>query len=178
MIAADIVKALGGNWNKRNGYGFVSCPCHADKTPSLKIKDAHDGDVILYCFAGCDWKQIKDVLRQKGLLSPLNELKEHKARSKAAPITIAPVAAEVITDDVGADVVVNSRIEAARQIWRSTVPAPDTPVETYLRGRSITAPIPPSIRYAPDLRHAPTGLTLPTMVAAVQGPDRQITGIH
>ena len=70
------------------------------------------------------------------------------------------------------------RIQAARQIWRDALPAPGTPVETYLRGRGITAPIPPSIRYAPNLRHAPTGLTLPVMVAAVQGPDRQITGIH
>ena len=174
MSALDIVKALDGRWEKNKGYGFVSCPCHTDKTPSLKIKDGHDGDIIMHCFAGCDWKQIKDALRQRGLLPPLNELKEHKARSKAAPITIAPAGELIAADDAGED----SRIEAARQIWRDALPAPGTPIETYLRGRGITAPIPPSIRYAPNLRHAPTGLTLPTMVAAIQGPDRQIMGIH
>ncbi len=171
MKAQDIVRALGGKWDNHKQHGFVSCPCHSDRTPSLKIQDGPGGDVILHCFAGCDWKDIKDALRQKGLLPPLNEPREQKARS-TAPVIGDAVDAGVINADE------NSRIEAARQIWRSTLPALGTAVETYLRGRGITAPIPPSIRYAPGLRHAPTGLTLPTMVAAVQGPDRQITGIH
>ena len=88
MSALDIVKALDGRWEKNKGYGFVSCPCHADKTPSLKIIDADDGDIVLHCFAGCDWKQIKDALRQSSLLPPLNELKEQRARPKAVPITM------------------------------------------------------------------------------------------
>ena len=172
MTAQDIVKALGGTWDKRNGHGFGRCPCHSDRTPSLKIQDRDDGDITLHCFAGCDWKDIKDELRQRGLLPPLNAPKEQGARTKTPPMPAA--GAIIAADDAGE----NSRIEAAREIWRSTLPAPGTAVETYLRGRGITAPIPPSIRYAPNLRHAPTGLTLPVMVAAVQGPDRQITGVH
>ncbi len=171
MTAADIVKALGGKWDKCRGYGFARCPCHSDRTPSLKIQDGPGGDVILHCFAGCDWKDIKDALRQRGLLPPLNEPGVAPPGAKAPERATSRASLETDADE-------NSRIEAARQIWRSTLPAPGTVVETYLRGRGITAPIPPSIRYAPDLRHAPTGLTLPVMVAAVQGPDRQITGIH
>jgi len=184
MSALDIVETLGGRWDKSKGYGFASCPCHADKTPSLKIKDGPDGDVILHCFAGCDWKQIKDVLRQKGLLPPLNEPTVPGAALRVSPYRPSPgQMANRRGDhpvdhhlDHGGDE--NSRIEAARQIWRSTLPAPGTAVETYLRGRGITAPIPASIRYAPSLLHTPTGLLLPTMVAAIQGPDRQIMGIH
>ena len=70
------------------------------------------------------------------------------------------------------------RIAHARDIWAAAKPAADTLVETYLRARGITITIPASIRYAPALKHGPTGLLLPAMVAAVQSPDRQITGIH
>ena len=172
MKAQDVVRALGGKWDKCRGYGFARCTCHSDRTPSLKIQDGPDGDIVLHCFAGCDWKDIKDDLRQRGLLPPLNAPKEQGARTKTPPMPAA--GAIIAADDAGE----NSRIEAARQIWRSTLPAPGTAVEIYLRGRGITAPIPPTIRYAPSLLHTPTGLLLPTMVAAIQGPDRQIMGIH
>lgn len=180
MTAQDVVKALGGTWDKRKGCGFVSCPCHSDRTPSLKIKDRRGSGVILHCFAGCHWKDIKDDLRQRGLLPLLNKPTVPGAALRVPPYhrssdQVADRRGDHLVDHRGDE---NSRIEAARQIWRSTLPAPGTPVETYLRGRGITAPIPPSIRYAPDLRHTPTGLTLPTMVAAIQGVDRQIMGIH
>ncbi len=72
----------------------------------------------------------------------------------------------------------NPNGEAALAIWKVAKPAAGTLVETYLAARGITIPIPPSIRYHPSLKHGPTGLDLPAMVAAVQAPDRTITGIH
>jgi hypothetical protein len=53
-----------------------------------------------------------------------------------------------------------------------------TPAEDYLRGRGITIPVPPSVRYHPACKHTDTGLLLPCMVAAIQAPDRSITAIH
>ena len=169
MSALDLVNALGGRWDKSKRYGFACCPCHTDKTPSLKIKDGPDGDVILHCFAGCAWRDIKDDLRQRGLLPPLNGPRERGTSPKAPPGHDGE--GRAAADE-------NSRIEAARKIWREALPTPGTPVETYLQGRGIAAPIPLSIRYAPNLRHTPTGMFLPTMVAAIQGPDRRIMGIH
>ena len=61
----------------------------------------------------------------------------------------------------------DTRGPAARDIWRRARAAHGTPVETYLRGRGITIAIPPSIRCAPALKHGPTGLTFPAMVATV-----------
>ena len=70
------------------------------------------------------------------------------------------------------------RIALALGIWKSAKPATDTLVQVYLQARGITIPIPPTIRYAPSLRHGPTALDLPAMVCAVQSPDRRIKGVH
>jgi len=70
----------------------------------------------------------------------------------------------------------NGRV--ALDIWRESRPAAGTLVERYLRRRGITLPVPPSIRYHPGLKHGPTGLILPTMVCAVQAPDRQVVAVH
>ena len=61
-IASNIVHALGG----RNG--ICKCPAHDDRNPSLSVKDAADGDVIVHCFSGCDFRDIKDELRNRGFL--------------------------------------------------------------------------------------------------------------
>ena len=68
--------------------------------------------------------------------------------------------------------------QAALAIWRNAQRPVNTPVETYLRSRGIILDIPPSIRYAPDLKHGPTEMLMPAMVAAIQGLDRSVTGIH
>ncbi len=70
------------------------------------------------------------------------------------------------------------RIAHARELWRRAAPAAGTLVDTYLRSRGITTPIPPTVRYLLDAKHAPTGLILPAMIVAVQGPNRTITAIH
>ncbi len=35
-----------GQWSAR-------CPAHADKDPSLSVRELPDGSVLLHCFAGC-----------------------------------------------------------------------------------------------------------------------------
>ncbi len=49
---------------------------------------------------------------------------------------------------------------------------------TYLRHRNITGTVPASVRDHPGLKHGPTGLNLPAMVAAITGADRKVTGIQ
>ena len=40
---------------KRTGSGtwLARCPAHADKRPSLSIRDTDNGAVLIHCFAGC-----------------------------------------------------------------------------------------------------------------------------
>jgi hypothetical protein len=37
----------------RNGAWTACCPAHADRSPSLSIRETHDGRVLVHCFAGC-----------------------------------------------------------------------------------------------------------------------------
>jgi putative DNA primase/helicase len=66
MDARAITAALGGKWQGR--YGLCRCPTHADSTPSLKISDSDRRGIDVHCFAGCDWKEIKDELKRQNLL--------------------------------------------------------------------------------------------------------------
>lgn len=48
----DKVKANGaGKWK-------ACCPAHDDKDPSLSIREASDGKVLLHCWASCDTESI------------------------------------------------------------------------------------------------------------------------
>lgn len=33
---------------------LARCPSHADRTPSLSIREADDGKVLVHCWSGCD----------------------------------------------------------------------------------------------------------------------------
>lgn len=168
--AQHIIKALGGRWH--GSYGMARCPAHKDQDPSLKARDdpnKPDG-VDLHCFAGCDWRAVKDALRRDNLLPGWESGPSHRRKAAVHPEADAQARRKAKQQ---AD-----RIEAAQEIWRRARPAAGTLAETYLRARGITISIPPTIRYVPDLKHGPTGLLMPTMVAAVQGPDGRLCGVH
>jgi putative DNA primase/helicase len=47
MAAETIAKALGGR--KAGGGWMARCPTHQDREPSLSIRDAGDGKVLIRC---------------------------------------------------------------------------------------------------------------------------------
>ena len=65
----------------------------------------------------------------------------------------------------------------AREMWASASSAAII-AGTYFPARAITIPIPPTIREHGSLKHTPTGLVLPAIVAAVQGPDGRVRAIQ
>ena len=46
------------------GKWIAQCPAHDDRSPSLSIKEAEDGRLLIKCFAGCE---AGDVIRATGL---------------------------------------------------------------------------------------------------------------
>ena len=169
MNAREIVKTLGGYWH--GAYGTARCPAHDDREPSLSIRDGVDGEPVFNCFAGCDWRDIKDVLRARRLLPERGPGRTPSGCRQPPRATPRP-------DDSDQQ----QRMEFARRKWSEAVPLTDSPAEVYLLERHL-APgpdgWPPSLRYHPALRHGFTGLLLPALVAAVTiWPSRTVVGIH
>ena len=49
---------------KGKGQWMACCPAHEDHSPSLSIKENHDGRILVKCFAGCG---ASDVVHAVGL---------------------------------------------------------------------------------------------------------------
>ena len=65
MNAETIATALGG---RKAGCGWMArCPTHDDREPSLSIRAADDGKVLVRCHAGCDQERVIATLRSRGL---------------------------------------------------------------------------------------------------------------
>jgi putative DNA primase/helicase len=162
VSAETIARALGGR--PIGGVWMARCPAHDDRTPSLSIRHADDGKVLVHCHAGCDQERVIAALRGRGLWA--NDGSCLLSRKVRAPIEHQPD-----TDDA-------RRSEAALAIWESAKRAQDTPVDVYLASRGIRLPAPDGLRFHPGLRH-PSGGIWPAMVALVtRGADGTPPGIH
>jgi hypothetical protein len=42
----------------QNGHWIARCPAHADKHPSMTVRETPEGIVLVHCFAGCDVESI------------------------------------------------------------------------------------------------------------------------
>jgi putative DNA primase/helicase len=162
--AAALAQTLGG---RKAGVAWMArCPAHDDRAPSLGIADAKDGKVLVRCHAGCDQRDVIAALRARGAWPDTGRVaREFSRRAGRQP------PAEPDCDTL-------KRTEAALTVWRASHPAEGTPVETYLRSRGLTIPVPPSVRFQAGLKH-PSGGVWPAMVALVtQGVDGEPIGIH
>lgn len=73
------------------GRYLARCPSHADKSPSLSIRELGDGRTLLHCFAGCS---AEDVVTAIGLsMSDLYPPKPlgHHYRAERCPFPAADI---------------------------------------------------------------------------------------
>jgi putative DNA primase/helicase len=146
--AEQIARALEGRGNGKSW--LAKCPCHEDRKASLSISEKN-GTLLLHCFAGCEFENIIDVLRDRGIIGA-NGLE--RAR-RPAPY-VRPVATEHEPD------------ARAARLWNNSVPPQGTPVQTYLERRGIPI-MSPSLRF-----HRGTC----AMLAGFQRPDGKIVGVQ
>jgi putative DNA primase/helicase len=164
MTAESMALALGG---RRAGNGWtVRCPAHDDRHPSLSIREASDGKLLVCCHAGCGQAEVIHALRDRGLWATNDRYQSKIIRLQRRQPT------HHARDDEGAD-----RTAAALKIWESAEHATITLVETYLRSRAIDIAPPASLRFHPALRH-PSGGLWPAMIALVRGSDNAPMAIH
>ncbi|MET3560911.1 hypothetical protein ABID39_001627, partial [Bartonella japonica] len=127
-------------------------PAHDDRLPSLSIKNGNDGRLLLYCYAGCSFREIIQALMRIGLLG-------HKAYNQTLSLS----------KQISADLKrAKQKTERAKEIWQQCQPIKNTLAETYLRMRGITCDLPADLRFHSKCPH-PSGVTLPALVALVKG---------
>ena len=68
MRAYDVAVFLGNMKKTKDGF-LCRCPCHKDTESSLKVIDKDGGHgVAVHCFGGCDWRIVRDRLKDMGLI--------------------------------------------------------------------------------------------------------------
>ncbi len=68
----------------RNGSWTACCPAHNDKGPSLAIREADDGRILIHCFAGCETLSVVQALGMDmtDLFPPDSKRREYPADGK------------------------------------------------------------------------------------------------
>jgi hypothetical protein len=64
MAATELILRLDGLRETGRGRWIARCPAHADRSPSLSVRELDDGRVLVHCFAGCE---VQGVLDSVGL---------------------------------------------------------------------------------------------------------------
>lgn len=164
MTAETIAKALGGR--KAGGGWSARCPAHDDRTPSLSLRDAGDGKVLVCCHAGCDQGEVIASLKRCGLWT-----QNGPRLFRFGPSRRVPKPTEPDHDDT-------KRTEAAMSLWHAAKPAVGTLVKAYLESRGLGLPATSKLRFHALLKH-PSGHSWPAMIALVtRGSDDTPLAIH
>ena len=155
MRAKSLTNQFGGRWH--GSYGTARCPAHDDRRPSLSLKDGDSGRLLLFCHAGCSYQEIVAAIEAHAgaLVLRTDAWERPEARVSCGP----PISALI------------------NLIWSQTVSIQGTLAERYIRGRSISGPIPSQLRFHRNLRH-PEGLRFPAMVGQVVAVDVGVVGLH
>lgn len=167
--AAAIVQALGGRWKPHARKGYCRCPAHNDRRPSLSVGEGRDGKLLLRCHAGCEFRDIVEALRMRGLLAELFD----RSRTLVDPKIELARQREAVEER-------KRRIAHARRTWGQAQLIGGSLAETYLRRRrSISAPLPATLRFATADPHFEAGQRLPAMIGAIECVSEPgLVGVH
>lgn len=151
MDARAITHSLGGAW--RNGRGQAPCPvCQPERRKdqtALSLAQAN-GKLLLHCFkSDCNFVDIANAAGTNlgAVQVDFNVQREHERKRREYQAT---------------------KLQQARSLWDAAKPIQGTKAESYLRSRGITARLPDSLRFLPDIHHGPSMKWGCAMVADVQ----------
>ncbi|WP_299986666.1 toprim domain-containing protein [uncultured Ruegeria sp.] len=156
MNGSDLTYKLGGVW--RNGRGSAPCPvCQQERRKdqnALSITE-NGGTLLLFCFkGGCGFSDIANAANVPATITRADPEAQREANKKRREYEA-------------------NKLRQARGIWEACHPIERTKAAAYLRGRGITCPLPPALRFAPDIFHSPSTSWAMAMVA-----DVTTGGIH
>lgn len=158
LDARGVTSALQGRWH--GSYGYVRCPVHPDRRPSLRLRDGDSGNILVMCHAGCDPTTILRCL-PGGNAPRLTQAEQDAAALRQAK---ADRKREL------------ARISAAHSLWVKANHLGHHP--PYFQKRGITVPLPGCIRWSPNIRHPDTQIAYPAFVVGLKKPDGAFAGVH
>ena len=149
--ARNITVQLGGSW--RGHHGTAPCPvCQPERRKdqtALSISESN-GKILLYCFKRqCSFVEIANAISLPLGYAQVDTEARRETERKRAEYAAAKLA-------------------KARSLWGAARSIAGTPAEANLRGRCITVDLPASLRFIPDIYHAPSKSWACAMVADVQ----------
>jgi hypothetical protein len=117
MTGADaLLSQLEGVKRTGEGRWLARCAGHADKSPSLSIRELADGRILVHCFAGCT---VEEILSAVGLtfdaLFPERPITGDGAPRERRPFIPSEVF-EVVRLEVGVVAVVACDMHAQRTV--------------------------------------------------------------
>ncbi len=157
MEARELTHQLGGSW--RNGSGSAACPvCQSSRRKgqnALSIGDAN-GKLLLHCFKhGCSFEDVANAVNLPFGDAQIDFEAQREREAKQAEYSAF-------------------KLKSARNLWSRANPIKDTKAEQYLRGRGITCDLPGTLRFVPDLYHAPSESRCMAMIGKIE----LTSGVH
>lgn len=164
---ADIVRTLGGEIYDNGRRASIPAPNHSrdDRSVSLAIQGNR---LVIHCFGGADWKEVKDLLRQKNLIDAAG----------------APSSFSGAVDDYHAPTRTKiEKIASARAIWDGGRGVVGTLSARHAVSRKIRRAL-PGIDTARHCHSAPIsvyragGRTKPALALAIRAPNGDLEAIE
>ena len=137
--ARSLCEGLGGTW--MGNHGSAPCPvCQPERRKdqtALSIS-VRGGTLLLYCFkSNCDFVEIARAAKLPPQAGKIDADTGEGARRKRDEYTA-------------------KQVKRALSVWEMSKPIFRTKAETYLRERGITCELPETLRFVPDIYHAPS----------------------
>ena len=145
----------------RSGTGFSDrCPAHDDRHNSLSLGTGREGQLLIFCHAGCSFNSIVEATR---LVPP-------------APFGVQTNPSARRSQEIRDRVAADRKLAISREIWDSCRPIDGTIGEAYLASRGIRQGF-DALRFHDALKHGDDGQLYPCIVGKVErGPE--MVGVH
>lgn len=154
--ARDLTLSLSGHW--RGNHGSAPCPvCQPERRRDQRALSIREdgGRLLTHCHkGGCDFRAVTEAAGIPAARGAFDDFAAREANKRRA--------------EYEAD-----QHARARKLWEAGEPINWTKGEAYLRGRGITCPLPPSLRWVADAFHGPSARWHSAMVA-----DVSTGGVH
>jgi hypothetical protein len=145
----------------RSGTGFSDrCPAHDDRHNSLSLGTGREGQLLIFCHAGCSFNSIVEATR---LVPP-------------APFGVQSNPSARRSQEIRDQAAADRKLAISREIWDSCRPIDGTIGEAYLASRGIRQGF-QALRFNDALLLTEDGQNYPCIVAKVERGDEMV-GIH